>query len=302
MSFSDKKQNIPNFFIVGAPKCGTTSLSFYLSQHPQVCLSQPKEPHFFDFDFDKGLDYYRQKYFSHYQGEVAAGEATVDYLMLPFVPPRIKQTIPDARIIVILRNPVERAYSEWWMQKSRGVEKLSFGAAVFENYKRIKSGINLQDRFAPWLWQGHINLIRAGKLHLRTYLDAGHYVEHLEHYFRFFSKDQVKVLFFEDLKSHPVSLLHDVQRFLGINHFREINFIPKNKGTSRAYAVINLGRALGLRHLPRPAKSFVKNFLRKVLPRPSMSSEIREWLLEYYAPYNKKLARLLGINLNHWLG
>lgn len=297
---SKKQLKKPNFFLVGAPKCGTTSLAFYLSQHPQVCMADPKEPHFFDYNYEWGLDYYWKKHFQHYQKERAVGEATSSYLLLPFVPERIRQSIQKPKIIVLLRDPVERAYSEWWMQKSRGVEKLSFEAAVFENYKRIKAGISLQDESAEWLWQGRINLIRQGRLQLRTYLDGGRYIDYLENYWKCFSKDQLKVYFLKDLKTNPQGVINSAEKFLGIDVSAKRTVGPKNVASSRAWPVAALAKQMGFKRLPYPLKRVFKKILRRAFPRPPMSLKTRKWLAQYYRPYNQRLAQVLGKDLSHW--
>lgn len=105
---------LPNFLIVGAARAGTTSLYYYLKQHPDVFMSPKKEIDFFDVDknFEKGLDWY-ERYFEGYTGQKAIGEASPLYMYLEKVPKRIAKVIPDVKLIFILRNPVDRAYSHY---------------------------------------------------------------------------------------------------------------------------------------------------------------------------------------------
>src|SRR5882672_9220913 len=117
------EMKLPNFFIVGAPKAGTTSLYYYLSHHPEVFMSPVKEPNFFSYDEtvkqnlyhkEKGVgkfEEYRQLFASSNGHHKAIGEASVSYLFYPSVPQRIHELVPKAKIIISLRNPVERAYS-----------------------------------------------------------------------------------------------------------------------------------------------------------------------------------------------
>ena len=125
--------SLPTFFVVGSPKCGTTALAQMLAAHPDVFLSEPKEPHFFDAHHDNGLQPYMEQHFAGWSGAGVAGEATPSYLAVPYVPARIRSAIPGARLIAILRNPVQRAYSSWWMFHARGMEPLSFEAAIRDN-------------------------------------------------------------------------------------------------------------------------------------------------------------------------
>jgi hypothetical protein len=90
----------PNFFILGAAKCGTSSLRGYLSRHPEVFMSDPKEPFFFEAEYEKGFDFYWRRYFSDWQGEPAIGEARHRNLFLPYVTKRIAASVPDAKLLM----------------------------------------------------------------------------------------------------------------------------------------------------------------------------------------------------------
>ena len=113
---------LPNFLIIGAPKCGTTALYYALKRHPQIHLSTPKEPFFFEEEFDRGTEYYWRTYFADgWQGQPLVGEARNAHLFVPYVTRRIYETVPHARLIASLRNPVERAFSHWWMMRCHAV-------------------------------------------------------------------------------------------------------------------------------------------------------------------------------------
>ncbi len=109
----------PGFLILGSPKCGTTALARLLDAHPDVAMSTPKEPHFFDAHYERGFEHY-----ATWPAHGIAGEATPSYLLVPYVAERIKADLPDAKLIAILRHPVERAFSSWWMFHARGMEPL----------------------------------------------------------------------------------------------------------------------------------------------------------------------------------
>ena len=121
---------IPNFLIGGPPKGASTSLNFYLKQHPEIFTSPVKQTRFFSVHYDKGKDYYLNTYFSGVTNQKMVGEATPTYFLLPFVAKRIKEYNPDMKIIFCLRNPVERTFSGWSMRVNNGTEHLSFREAL----------------------------------------------------------------------------------------------------------------------------------------------------------------------------
>lgn len=138
MKLAGKKVNL---FVLGAAKCGTTTLHHYLNQHPSILMAHPKEPLFFEAEYECGNDFYHEKYFATWDGQPIQGEARHRNLYLPFVVPRIKAYAPDdAKFLVILRNPVDRAYSHWWHNYSWGDEKKSFEEAIEDNLERLEKG------------------------------------------------------------------------------------------------------------------------------------------------------------------
>ena len=110
----------PGFFVLGAAKCGTNSLNQYFDRMPDVCVPWPKESSFFSHHFDKGMDYYRRTYFGHWRGRELVGDMSVFNLYCPDAPSRIHQLVPDAQLIVMVRNPIERALADWNFQSQRG--------------------------------------------------------------------------------------------------------------------------------------------------------------------------------------
>jgi len=198
--------NRPNFLVLGAAKAGTTSLCHYLAQHPDVFIPEVKEPIFFDAEYERGLDYYWKKYFSRWSGQPAVGEGRVFNLYLPFVPPRIRESIPDAKLIAVLRNPVERAYSHWWHRFSYRDEILPFHEAIRENLSRIARGILFEGGNGARLWRDGLVHPHAMATTHRVYLDAGLYARQIRRYLDLFPASQLKVMFYEDLVSDPRSL------------------------------------------------------------------------------------------------
>lgn len=203
---------LPNFLIIGAAKAGTTSLYYYLKQHPQIYMSPQKEPRFFALergiysdDFIKvklahatlTLEAY-QWLFNQVKKETAIGEADPLNLYSPKAPKKIKHYIPNAKLIAILRDPVERAYSHFCYRVSKGIGPFDFAEALLQEDRNMN--INLY---------GHIRRI-------------GFYYGQLKRYFDLFRKNQIRVYLYEDFKCDPIKMLLDIFSFLEIDN----TFIP----------------------------------------------------------------------------
>ena len=299
-------KGLPTFFIIGSPKCGTTALAQLLAAHPDVYLSQPKEPHFFDAHHDKGLPAYVQEHFSGWSGTGAAGEATPSYLAVPYVPERIHSAIPHARLIVILRHPVQRAYSSWWMFHARGMEPLSFQAAISRNEMDLvhRTLTAADDEQA---WRAHISAVdRGDQILIRNYLDSGYYSRHLRRYLELFPREQLKVVFSDDLRRHPETTIRDLWRYLDVADAVPLAKIGATNEAVGAAArpLLTVARATGLmrlrRFVPETLKSWVKNGLSNLGRPPPLDSAMRARLLEHYAPHTHDLEQLLGADLTAW--
>ncbi len=207
---------LPEFLIVGTQRGGTTSLHRYLSQHPGVLPARlTKGVHWFDAAFDKPESWYR----ANFPTEVArrrarrrlgyppvAGESSPYYLFHPHVPARIASVMPDVRLIAVLRDPVARAWSHYQHNVARGMEALSFAAALDAEPERLAGA---EQRLAD---PSHIDL---GHRH-GSYVARGRYVEQLARYSSHFDDDQMLVLFTEDLDRDPGTALARVHAFLGL--------------------------------------------------------------------------------------
>lgn len=193
---------LPNFICIGAQKSGTTTLYDILRQHPEVFLPANKELHFFDDDFNyqKGMNYYKN-FFADAIGYRAVGEITPAYLYFEKCPQRIYNTLGgDIKFIIILRNPVERAFSHYLMSYKRGYENKNFHKAVLEEKNRINS-----DYFA--------------KSHF-SYIDRGYYSKQIQNYFTFFSTENIKILIFEDFLQDKQNVVSSILEFLNVKSTR----------------------------------------------------------------------------------
>ena len=296
---------LPTFLILGTSKGGSTSLYHYLAQHPDVIMSEPKEPRFFHMEYDRGTDYYWRSYFAGYGGQKEIGDACTRNLYLPFVAPRVANTLPDARLFVLCRNPVERAISAYWDSHSHGVELLSFEAAIEKNLRRLEDGPRFEDEAEASLYarvasQGNAALQRA----YGFYVEPGYYAEHIERYWALFGPDRMKIIFFEDLTRDAPGVVADAQRFLGLEPRLLRDAKAQNRAMSRTAAKVvwTVGRLPGVGRIPSSWRTEVK---RRIAARfrgkkPEISAEVRRLLVEHFRPRNERLAQLTGRDLQYW--
>ncbi|MGH8497162.1 MAG: sulfotransferase domain-containing protein [Gammaproteobacteria bacterium] len=297
----------PTFLILGAPKCGTTALAGLLAAHPAIFLSRPKEPHFFDAHYDKGMERDLRDHFSDWQDGVIAGEATPSYLAVPFVPPRIRKDLPHARLIAILRHPVDRAYSSWWMFHARGMDPLPFEASLDMNLERLADDFSRGNERGEQAWRDHVNALRTGKaIRIRTYFDAGYYARHLRRYYEHFPHDRIKIVFSHDLLRQPDTVIRDLWRFLGVDDDARVPDLtvvneavgPGARPLLRALQAIGVLRFRGL--LPEVLKSWGKRRLSAFGKQPALAAATRQRLLEHFAPHTDELEALLNVDLSDW--
>ncbi|MFQ5812214.1 MAG: sulfotransferase domain-containing protein [Anaerolineae bacterium] len=202
---------LPDFIIIGAHKGGTTSLYNYLIAHPCIAPALRKEVHFFDENFGKGTIWYRAHFPSlvskYYATRVRrqkfiTGEATPYYIWHPVVPQRLSQTLPRAKLIAVLRNPVDRAYSQYHHQVRCGDETLSFEDALAGEAEILARDTEkiLQNDYYSFKHY--------------SYLSRGIYIGQLEAWGRFFSREQMLVLKSEELAADPQATVRQVWEFL----------------------------------------------------------------------------------------
>jgi hypothetical protein len=298
--------SVPSFLLLGAAKCGTTSLAHYLSQHPDVFFSEPKEPIFFEAEYEKGLAHYWQTYFRAWRGERAVGEGRVWNLYLPFVAPRIREALPDARLIALLRDPVERVHSHWWHRYSRGQEPLGFAAALAADRARIERGEGFAGQEGARCWRAGLYRESPSTGH-RVLLDLGFYAEQIERYRALFPAARLEVVFHEDLAADQPGVMRRLFGFLGVDPSVTVtDASPQNVRAERvrsptARRALFAARALGLRRLvPRRLRGLQHALLERPEQRPALDPGLRRELVAYYEPHNARLERLLGRDLSSW--
>lgn len=215
---------LPNFLIVGAAKCGTTSLYNYLIKHPNVIEAHNKELYFFDRYYPYGLNYYRANFpiiFHKKNSEkLVIGEAAPTYLHHPLTPSRIKKHIPKAKIIILLRNPIERAYSHYQMEVKLGYENLTFEKAIEEEQKRIEGEEEKMQKNSFYY---------SYKRQVYSYITSGIYVNQLENWLKLFPKEQILILNTEEFSKNTSKVYSEVLAFLNLSKLT-LDFEKYNKG------------------------------------------------------------------------
>jgi len=291
-----------HFFILGAAKAGTTSVHAWLDQHPAVRMSDPKEPFFFEAEFEKGPDFYHARYFHAPETPQWLGDARHRNLYFPYIPARIHALFPDARLIAVLRNPVDRAYAHWWHWYRLGREALSFREAVAADAARIVAGqgVSTPAEIADYAR----TLDPDGMGPYRTYLDSGYYAEQLERYLALFPREQLLVIWFEELVAEPRRILADTCSFLGIDPVpvAGMDFAARNSSGRlrwrRARDKILARLATQLR--TEPLSVLTRAGRKKLFERPPLEPDMRAWLQQHYQPHNARLRKLLGVELARW--
>jgi hypothetical protein len=199
----------PDFIIIGAMKCGTTTLHHQLREHPLVRAPIRKEIHFFDREWAQGPAWYRAHFPSALGGRTwKTGEASPYYVCHPHVPARIAELLPDVKLIVMLRNPVTRAYSHYRQIHAKGWDPLSFEEALEAEADRIGPELARMEAEPDYFSETHRRF---------SYLQRGRYAEQLERWLRFFRREQLKIIATEELRAEPSRVHAELQQFLGLS-------------------------------------------------------------------------------------
>ena len=289
---------MPNFLIIGAMKSGTTALYYYLEQHPEIYMSPVKEPNFFSSqeqenaaDTVTNIGTYKHL-FSGGSGKKAIGEASHSYLYEPGAAAEIRRYIPEAKLIAILRNPIDRAYSHFLHMVRSGTEPLD---DIAQALREEEVGIHKERTF-------------------QDYIGRGLYYDQLKRYFGMFPRERVRVYLYEDLSDAPISTVQDAFRFLGVND----SFVPdvslrRNVSGNPKYKSLDtlLRRQSRIKHaakvyLParmrwRLSKAFDDLKTRNLVEPPPLRSEVRRQLISVYREDILKLQALIHRDLSGWL-
>jgi hypothetical protein len=306
---------LPNFFLAGVPKAGTTSLYFYLRQHPQVYMSPIKEPTFFGaadvlsaplrdhvlprVERDRtALRSYLdgpqlpgamfwvlewEDYLELFRGvrdEAAIGEGSVSYFWLPSAAGAIRTRLPDARLLFVLRDPAERLYARYL-----GMSAHSGG--TFR--ERFRAALDPGDAWAPEV-------------------GVGCYGTHLQRFLHAFPQDQIRAYLYEDYCSDARALLRDVFGFLGVDPGHPIDLSRRRNQTfvprfPRLHAIRRrlLKNSPAVPWLPEGARRALKRLYRRPRPQGAMDPDDRRMVIDYYRDEILRTADLIGRDLSAWL-
>lgn len=296
MSLSSIK---PNFFIIGAPKCGTTSLREYLSTHPQIFLSHVKGPKFFNVDFGRNLIKTWDEYKALFEGSEsyeAVGEATAEYLCSREAVPGILAFNPEAKFIVMIRNPVDMFHSLYYQFKYYSyIEDANSPREAWELQVKRRRGESLPESC------DNPELLQYG-----SFCSLG---EQLERLYSFVSREQVHVIFFDDFTSNTKKVYNETLSFLEVSHHDRTNFPRINqRKTLRSTCILpfilsvlsRVKQLFGVQY-NFGVFSFLQRTNQKKLNVSPPDMEFRKELLEYFYEDIEKLGRLTGRDLSGWL-
>lgn len=259
---SSPLRSLPDFIIIGTQRGGTTSLYNYLIEHPNILPAFKKEVHFFDDNYYRGIRWYKSNFptkhnlllksFIHKQNFIV-GEASPDYMFNPFVAERIYSMLPNVKLIILLRNPVDRAYSHYYMNVRNGFEHLSsFEEAIKKAMKVYEKNeqllLNIKNRFVNFYPK-------------YNYLARGIYINQIKPWFDKFPEGNILIRKSEDFYQNTSKTLKQILNFLDVPEFELMHL--------RIYHIGN---------------------------NPKMNFKTREFLINYYKPYNKQLYEYLGID------
>lgn len=298
---------MPHFLVIGAAKSGTSSLYHYLNQHPQIYMSPVKEPAFFAYEGQKvefaGPGDERRnrsaitewqayhELFSDAKANQVMGEASVVYLYNPIAPERIKHYIPDVKLIAILRNPVDRALSNFMHFRRDNLEPVAdFTIALSEENKRIA---------ANWQYLWH-------------YTNLGFYGSQLRRYYELFPHEQIALYTYEDFSKNQSKVLQSIFHFLGVDESFQVDTSFKHNISGHVKIPLlhqflttqtstkKVAKAL----MPADIRLHLRKFALKwnVVPtKPAVSAETYQQLRQLYRSDLIQLQSLTGLDLTHWL-
>lgn len=264
---------LPTFLGIGAQRAATTWLYHCLKEHPDVFMPDVKEIHFFDEKYSEGIDWYKS-FFPEAAGCQAMGEITPNYLNSENAIPRMAKHLPEVRLIIILRAPIERAYSAYKLLNER-YKDMSFKQACEANDYFIRLSC---------------------------------YAESLKRVFNFYPAENVKIFLYEDVKNKPLDLITELYGFLGV----DCNYTPKS--VTQVYNAIilpNVQNAVSALKMDWLLNSFKRSALGKCIKNKIVDhqkqnkrvadKDYRNYLIDYFSKDVEEVQMIIGRDLSHWL-
>lgn len=290
---------LPNFIVIGAAKAGTTALYWYFAEHPEVFMSRVKETNYFAYGVDHGgrliygdpdIHHFPIKTLPEYQqlfadtaGAAAVGEVSPLYLESPQAAGRIRERLPDTKIICCLRHPVDRAYSDYQMYlRNRGRR--------FDPARELSTGATWAQPNSHWM-------------------EIGRYHPQLCRYFDAFPRGQIKIFLFDDLKGSQLQVMQELYRFVGVDPAfvpdfdtpHNIGGMPANRLLEGIYTSRFIRSAVEP-WIPKQAANWVRWLrTRNMRQAPALPAGLRQELTAHFRSDIARTAELIGRSLDHWL-
>jgi len=279
-----------NMFLIGAPRCGTTSLYHYLKQHPDIFLPSRKELHYFSYpevsdtyyrvDFITDIKTYLD-FYSLAKDEKILGDISPSYLHYYKSAERIKAFNPDAKIVIILRNPIERAISHYLLDVRQGYQKNQFILCKY------------------------LDKTEKNRLFYKEYIEVGMYASKVKHFFDVFGRESVCVLLFDELANNPIQVLYKLFKFFEIPNVKidvtkKYNVYESPKTTLLYYIIHNDFLYRFLKIMPDNLKILIRNlFFNTQIEKPDFSEECLI-LKKIFRNDIELLSGILDIDLSKW--
>ncbi|NOY98542.1 MAG: sulfotransferase domain-containing protein [Chloroflexi bacterium] len=271
----------PNFLIIGSQKAGTTTLHRVLRQHPQIYMPETKEINFFFKDelYRRGAEFYA-RYFAEAADEPLRGEASPGYICHPDAPARIHALLPDAKLILTVREPIRRALSQYWDNRRHLSEPHTFAQAV---------DLYLGDEYVP------------GQ---KGYFSRGTYMRYIRNYLAHFPRRQLLVLVFEEMLAEPRAFYRRIFEFLGVDPDFESDdfsqaFNPTTIWKNPFYQIL-IRKPRYQKYVPAKARRLFFWGKQIRFHVPPIDEGLRKRLEDFYQPWNSELAEFLGRDLTEW--
>ncbi len=288
---------LPNFYLIGAPKAGTTTLYSWLAQHPDIFLPNLKEPHYLQYTGQRRvdselvhirtLDAYKGQ-FAQGRGRAAIGEGSTMTFCFPEAAKRIRQLTPQARFIMILRQPAERAWSHYQFRVALGRERA----------RSFKEALGLEKTRR-----------NAGEPIGSYYLHVGRYAYHLRPWLELFPRERFHFVLFEELKNKPLEVVRETFRFLGLNADRQIDVrgrrnvteVPASRAFAGAMRSRGALRSTAARVLPSAVKSVLYDLQKKNRTAPpEIPVALSQRIMALYERDIRILEERAGLSTEAW--
>jgi len=265
------EHSVVTFFMVGCQRCGTTWTDAALREHPQVFLPSKKQSYFFDRNYDKGMDWFMERFKGIESKQIAVGEIATGYC-LPGSVPRMAKHFPNVKLLMVMRNPIDRAYSNYQSRKSE------CGWTSFE--QAIESDVDL--------------------------LERGQYADQIDALLEHYPREQLKLLLYDDLHEDDRSFLTSVLEFIGVESDVDSKLFGQRKNAAMFPKTRKVLHQFGLKPLTKLlSQSWIGDTIRRKRKNKGKAYqqanvETREKLVKYFLPYNTRLSELLNRDLSHW--